>query len=125
MAIGQVLESEAARPPSKWRTLPWPPQSREAALALRLRYRDLPAIQRGFDGAPAASSEQELHRLRPQRRAAALPEAAFLARLPPFRPARGAPILAANSKGQPGLWPYGISGDYPILLLRLGSSKRS
>jgi cyclic beta-1,2-glucan synthetase len=27
--------------------------------------------------------------------------------------------LAANTKGQPSLWAYGISGDYPILLLRV------
>ena len=26
------------------------------------------------------------------------------------------PRLPANSKDQPGLWPFGISGDYPILL---------
>ena len=29
------------------------------------------------------------------------------------------PVLAANTKGQSGLWAYGISGDYPILLVRL------
>ncbi len=28
-------------------------------------------------------------------------------------------ILSRNEKGQSGLWAYGISGDYPILLLRL------
>jgi cyclic beta-1,2-glucan synthetase len=28
-------------------------------------------------------------------------------------------ILARNEKGQSGLWAYGISGDYPVLLLRL------
>ena len=28
-------------------------------------------------------------------------------------------VLAANSLGQPGLWAFGISGDYPILLVRL------
>ena len=30
-----------------------------------------------------------------------------------------AATLAANDKGQSGLWAYGISGDYPILLLRM------
>ena len=30
-------------------------------------------------------------------------------------------ILAANTQGQPGLWPFAISGDYPILLVRLKS----
>lgn len=34
---------------------------------------------------------------------------------------RAAPeTLAKNSKGQAGLWQFGISGDYPILLIRLG-----
>lgn len=28
-------------------------------------------------------------------------------------------VLASNSLGQPGLWTFGISGDYPILLVRL------
>ncbi len=33
---------------------------------------------------------------------------------------RAAPhILAQNKKGQPGLWVYGISGDHPILLVRV------
>jgi cyclic beta-1,2-glucan synthetase len=27
--------------------------------------------------------------------------------------------LAANHKGQPGLWPFAISGDYPILLVEI------
>jgi cyclic beta-1,2-glucan synthetase len=33
--------------------------------------------------------------------------------------------LAANQKGQPGLWPYAISGDYPILLARIGSQEEA
>jgi len=31
--------------------------------------------------------------------------------------------LAANQKGQPGLWPYAISGDYPILLAEIGDEQ--
>ena len=30
-------------------------------------------------------------------------------------------VLAANSKGQSGLWAFGISGDYPLLMFRLHS----
>src|SRR5699024_5467680 len=35
-------------------------------------------------------------------------------------PALRAPpaVLSANTLGQPGLWGQGISGDYPILLMR-------
>ena len=33
---------------------------------------------------------------------------------------RSAPeLLATNTRGQPALWAYGISGDYPILLVRI------
>src|SRR5690606_13979170 len=35
-----------------------------------------------------------------------------------------AETLEANEKGQPGLWTYGISGDHPILLVRLGSEEQ-
>jgi cyclic beta-1,2-glucan synthetase len=31
--------------------------------------------------------------------------------------------LAANQKGQPGLWPFAISGDYPILLVQIGTEQ--
>jgi cyclic beta-1,2-glucan synthetase len=31
--------------------------------------------------------------------------------------------LAANQKGQPGLWPFAISGDYPILLVEIGDEQ--
>jgi cyclic beta-1,2-glucan glucanotransferase len=31
--------------------------------------------------------------------------------------------LAANQKGQPGLWPFVISGDYPILLVEIGAEQ--
>ena len=35
---------------------------------------------------------------------------------------RAAPAtLAANTRGQPALWAYGISGDYPILLARIAA----
>ena len=37
---------------------------------------------------------------------------------------RGSPDrLAANQKGQPGLWPFTISGDYPILLVEIGGEQ--
>jgi cyclic beta-1,2-glucan glucanotransferase len=38
----------------------------------------------------------------------------------PFPALRADPAtLAANSLGQPGLWPFAISGDHPILLFRI------
>lgn len=35
----------------------------------------------------------------------------------------GSATLAANSLGQSALWTYGISGDYPILLVRIASEE--
>jgi cellobiose phosphorylase len=36
-----------------------------------------------------------------------------------------AETLASNRKGQHGLWGFGISGDYPILLVRLKSEEQT
>lgn len=42
----------------------------------------------------------------------------------PFKVARAAPeVIAANTLGQPGLWRFGVSGDYPILLVELEDSR--
>ena len=43
----------------------------------------------------------------------------------PYAALRADPTtLAANSKGQSGLWPYAISGDYPILLVHIGEQEQ-
>jgi cyclic beta-1,2-glucan synthetase len=43
----------------------------------------------------------------------------------PFKAIRAAPeMLASNSLGQPGLWRFGISGDYPILLVQLDNPQQ-
>ncbi len=34
-------------------------------------------------------------------------------------------VLAANEKGQSGLWAYGVSGDYPILLARISDESQA
>src|SRR5207248_10035242 len=37
---------------------------------------------------------------------------------------RAAPaVLAANRQGQPGLWRHGISGDRPIVLVRIAEAE--
>lgn len=97
--------------------------TRQDALALANRYHTSAAIDRTFDqtrtesmlelrqlgiGAPDIETIQQL----------------LSALLYPHPALRARPeILAANSKGQPGLWPYAISGDYPILLVRVGSQE--
>ena len=43
----------------------------------------------------------------------------------PFKAVRAEPeIIAANQLGQPALWRFGISGDFPILLIRIEDSKQ-
>ena len=47
------------------------------------------------------------------------------AMLYPHKSARAsAEMIAANRMGQPGLWRFGISGDYPILLVEIEDSRQ-
>jgi cyclic beta-1,2-glucan synthetase len=93
--------------------------SREELLALLARYRSPAAVDRAFAQA-RARAERQLRRLEfdsPQ-----LEQAQRLLSLLiyPHRALRApSQLLAANRKGQPGLWPYSISGDNPILMLRI------
>ncbi len=51
-------------------------------------------------------------------------QALLSALLYPYHGLRAEPsLLAANTRGQPGLWAYGISGDYPILLVSISEEE--
>jgi cyclic beta-1,2-glucan synthetase len=93
--------------------------SREEALQLADRYRDPRVVQRTFEMAWAHSQVEMRHmHVSPasvqmfQRLASALlyPDASLRAPLP---------VLKANRRGQRSLWRYGISGDVPIVLVRI------
>jgi cellobiose phosphorylase len=95
--------------------------SRGAALAMADRLRDPDAAGRALELAwtqslvelrDLAIDADQAHRF--QRLASA---ALYL------DPRRRAPAatIATNTKGQPGLWAYGISGDFPIVLVRAGA----
>jgi cyclic beta-1,2-glucan synthetase len=94
--------------------------SREEALALADKYHDSHSVLRAFDLA-WAHSQIELRHLHLttadahlyQKLAAHLIYASPALRAPPA-------ILTANRQGQSGLWRHGISGDLPILLVRVG-----
>ncbi|MCA9969031.1 MAG: hypothetical protein KC425_02390, partial [Anaerolineales bacterium] len=94
-------------------------ETRADLLALCRQYRRWTVLDRGFITA-RTQAEQEL-------RALSLPVAELaqmqqlLARLLyPHASLRARPAtLAVNERGQPALWAYGISGDYPILLLKI------
>jgi cyclic beta-1,2-glucan synthetase len=96
-------------------------KSREEALSLADQYCDAQAVSRVFDLA-WAHTQVELRHLQIttadvhlfQRLAAHLLFAGPSLRATPDD-------LAANKQGQPALWRYGISGENPILLVRVGS----
>ncbi|MBV9122155.1 MAG: glycosyl transferase family 36, partial [Planctomycetes bacterium] len=94
-------------------------RSREEALMLADRFHDPRVVLRTLELAWAHSQvELRHHQLSPG-------EAHLFQRLasPLFYPDPSrrapAPVLAANRQGQAYLWRYGISGDYPLVLVRL------
>jgi cyclic beta-1,2-glucan synthetase len=96
--------------------------SREEAVALADHYHDLHGVTRAFELAWAHSQVQLRHlRLSPE-------EMQLYGRLaahvvyagPTLRAPRE--VLAANRQGQTGLWRLGISGDRPIVLVRVAES---
>lgn len=98
-------------------------ESREDALALARRYQDWSRINRAFDQA-RSQSERELRQLDLTAPDVERIHQLLSVLLYPHAALRAAPeTLAANSKGQSGLWPYAISGDYPILLVCIGSQE--
>ena len=98
-------------------------RSRQEAVTLGRRYQAWSAIRRAFEGAHS-HAEIELRQLginsaqleQFMRLLSVLlyPHAALRA---------GASVLAANRMGQPGLWGYAISGDHPILLVRVSDQE--
>ncbi len=93
--------------------------SRAEALDLVARYQSELAINRAFDEA-RAYSEKELGELGLDGPGVQRIQQLLSVLLYPANMLRAAAhILAKNDKGQSGLWAYGISGDYPILLVRI------
>ena len=98
------------------------PRDREEALALASRFSDLEAIDRAFDEAASSVKARlaELN-LRPDDAEAFQCLASHLLFTNPSLRSRES--VAGNKLGQPRLWPHGISGDLPIVLLRISSEK--
>jgi cyclic beta-1,2-glucan synthetase len=94
--------------------------SRKEALELATRYRNWLRLNRSIDGS-RREAERELIQLNlslPLERIQKL----LSALLYPTDALRATPAtISANALSQPALWPFSISGDYPILLLRLRS----
>ncbi|MEI6226509.1 MAG: carbohydrate-binding protein, partial [Deltaproteobacteria bacterium] len=93
--------------------------SRETALALAQRYRDPSATARTFALA-AAHARSTLRHLGITGEEALLFERLASRVLRSDASLRAPPeLLARNTLGQAGLWPHGISGDVPIVLVRV------
>jgi len=96
--------------------------SRAAAVSAARRYASWHQIERAFDRA-RSQAEVELRRLH-----LSTPQLEVIQKLLSVLvypcPGLRAPgdVLAANRLGQPGLWPFGISGDDPILLVRVSNA---
>ncbi|MEZ4869210.1 MAG: glucoamylase family protein [Caldilineaceae bacterium] len=118
MALGQEIELE---PHASVRValLVATAESRQETLTLVARYRGWGVLDRAFQGARnTAYSELRELGLTESRLEMVQKLLSLLLYPHPFRRA-GAEILVANRKGQSGLWAYGISGDYPILLVQI------
>jgi cyclic beta-1,2-glucan synthetase len=90
--------------------------SRPEALELLGRYRNWPLINRAFEVA-RSHLEVDMRQLGLVSSDLENIQRLFSVLFQPHKALRADPeILAENKKGQPGLWGYGISGDYPILL---------
>ncbi|GIV79302.1 MAG: cyclic beta 1-2 glucan synthetase [Litorilinea sp.] len=94
-------------------------ESRRAALDLVSYYHAWSRVQRAFDLA-RGQSEQEMRYLELQVGDLERFQKLLSLLVYPHAALRAEPaVLAANSQGQARLWPYTISGDYPILLVRV------
>ena len=102
-----------------WRSSPSLPIHRAKLLDIAGRYRSWPAIEHAI-GQARSRAELELRQSSLSTVDLERFQALLSALLYPQPGLRAAPAtLAANTRGQPALWAYGISGDYPILLVRI------
>ncbi len=99
-------------------------ESREIALAQMEKYQGSRMTERAFDLA-WTHSQVTLRQLGVTEKEAQLYgrlAGALIFADPARRASPG--VLGKNRRGQSGLWSYGISGDAPIVLLRVGSAER-
>jgi len=98
--------------------------SREEVIRLAARYRQWSQVDRAFHQArleaEAYLRRQDIGSRDLQRILQLLSASLYL--LPSMR--SQPEVLAANRLGQSGLWRFGISGDYPIILVRVADPQR-
>ncbi len=97
--------------------------SRAKLLDVAGRYQSWPAIEHAI-GQARSRAELELRQSSLSTVELERIQTLLSALLYPQPGLRAAPAtLAANTRGQPALWAYGISGDYPILLVRIDAEE--
>jgi cyclic beta-1,2-glucan synthetase len=97
--------------------------SRKQSIELARRYQHWENILQAFNTS-AHEAEDEMTRLNLNSKDLERNQRLLSVLLYPFPALRADPdTLAANSLGQPGLWPFAVSGDYPILLVRIRDEK--
>ena len=99
-------------------------ENREAALALVEKYQHLRMADRAFDLAWTHSQVilRQLNATEAEAQLYARLAGAIIYADPARRATAG--VLLDNRRGQSGLWGYGISGDLPIVLLRISDSEK-
>jgi cyclic beta-1,2-glucan synthetase len=98
------------------------PRNRDEALALAIQFRYLGAVDRAFDEATSSVPARLLElKLTPDDAEVFQRLAAHVVFTNPSLRSRES--VAGNKLGQPSLWPHSISGDLPIVLLRISSEK--
>jgi len=124
MALGLEIEL-APRAATRLAFITLASQTRAEALALAERYQTLAAVDSAF-GRARRQIEGEMRGQGLSAADLAGLDQLLSALLYP-NPGRRAIVetLASNRKGQDGLWAFGISGDYPILMVRLDSEKET
>jgi cyclic beta-1,2-glucan synthetase len=90
--------------------------SREEALTLADHYRETSAVARAFELAWAHTQVEHRHRNWSAQDAHLFQRLASHVLYAGSTLRADTAVLAENRKGQPGLWPYGISGDKPIVV---------
>ena len=98
-------------------------ETREGALALAQKYRDLRACRRAFELAGSQERLLARHLRTSEEDAQQLQQLASHMLYPNPRFRAPANVLRENRLGQSRLWTYGISGDLPILLVTIGDMR--
>ena len=120
MALGQEIEIPP-RATVRLAFVTMASETREEGLLLAGRYQAMSAIDRAF-GRARTEVEAELAEQSLSTADLECLDQLLSALLYPSAKVRSEEeTLAANRKGQPGLWAFGVSGDYPLLLVHLNS----